>query len=90
MVICKEDHAFGQLGQFCHQLETLSADGNSHFELSFIMLLAGKAEIGQRDRIKVVVGEGDETKADAAKVDDLVDHAPMVALPGLLAVCAPD
>ena len=71
----EEDHVFGELGELCHEEETLGADGGELFELGDVVLLAGEAEVGEGDGIEVVVGEGDEAEADAAEVDDLVDDA---------------
>ena len=47
-------------------------------------------EIGERHRIEVVVGEGDEPEAAAPQFDDLVRSPLDAALARLLAVGAPD
>ena len=47
-------------------------------------------EVGQRDRIEVVVGQRDEAEPAPAQLDDLCDDGIDAALPRLLAVGAPD
>ena len=86
----EEDHVFGELGQFGHEEEAFGADGGELFEFGEVVLFAREAEVGEADRVEVVVGEGDEAEADLAEVDDLVDDGLEGALPGLLAIGAPD
>ena len=86
----EEDHVPGELGELGHELEALLADGGELFEFGGIVLFAGKAEVGEGDRVEVVVGQGDEAEAATAEVDDLVDDGLELTLAGLLAVCAPD
>ena len=51
-------------------------------ELRRVRAARGHAQVFERDRIEVVVGERDEAEAAPAQLDDLVDHRVDVALRG--------
>src|SRR5574340_406848 len=53
-------------------------------------LLRCQAEVGQGHGIKVVVGQGYKTEAQAPKLDDFFNHSVRGALPRPLAIRPPD
>ena len=79
-----------QIRQPLHQLESLFADGLQFLDLMLVALPLGVLDVGERDRVEVVVGQRDETESQAAQRHDLLDHHIGGALPRLLAVGAPD
>src|SRR6185312_12378166 len=66
------------------------AQGLQFLEADGIILLRRQAEIGEGHRIKVVVGQGYETEAQAAQLHDFLDHSVRGTLPGPLAIRPPD
>ena len=61
----------------------------SSSNLAVLLLLPGQAQIGERHRIEVIVGQGDKAKAEPPQSYDLVDHALKLPLPGLLPIRSP-
>ena len=74
---------------------SISANRSSRIAVSSssfgqVVLLARQPQIGQRDRVEVVVGQRNEPEPQAPQVHDFVDHALVPPLPRLLPVGAPD
>jgi len=53
-------------------------------------LLPSQPQVGQRHRIEVVIGQGNKSKTDPPQINDFVDHALILALPGLLPIGPPN
>ena len=70
-------------------METLRADRRQLFKFGDIVLLPGQPNIGQRHGIEVIIGESDKAEADPAQINDFVDHALILPLPGLLPIGPP-
>ena len=85
----EEHHVVGQLREPAHQLEALGANRAQRLELRLVAAPRRHLQIGQRDRIEVVVGERDEPEPAAPQLHDLLDDAVAPALARPLAVGLP-
>ena len=91
MVICvKKTMSFGSLASSAISAVSLGAGFEKGGEFFRIILLAGEAEISQRDGVEVIVSEGDEAKSESTEINNFVDDFFEGALPRLLAIGAPD
>jgi len=71
----------GQPCELRHQLKALRADRRQLFDFGKIVLLPGQAQICQRYRIEIVIGQRDEAKAEAPQGYDFVDYFLVLPLP---------
>ena len=72
----REEHGVAwKLRQRRHELEPFGADTAQPIELARILAPRRHAQVLERHRIEVVVGEGDEAEAAPAQIDDLFDNA---------------
>src|SRR6202030_124877 len=55
-----------------------------------VVLLPRQAEVGERDGIEIVVGQGYESETDAAEDNDFVDDGLILPLARFLSVGTPD
>ena len=88
--LSEEHHVARQLREFSHQLEPLRAQRLECLELVRILAARGHVEVGQRDRIEVVIRQRDEPKPETPEGDDLLDHGVRGALARFLSVRPPD
>ncbi len=85
----KEHHVARQLREPRHQLETLGAQRFELRQARLVVLPPRHREVGQRDRVEVVVGQRNESVAAAAQLHDLTDDRVDDALSWLLPVGTP-
>ena len=86
----KEDHVIGKLGQARHEFEPLRPQG---FELSHsggVLLQPGQVQVGESDRVEIVISQGDKAKSQAAQLDHFFHDHIRGPLPGTLPIGAPD
>ncbi len=88
--LCEEHHVRRQLRQALHQLESLRAQRPKLLQPRHIVLALRHREVGQGDRVEVVVGERHETEAAPSKLQNLLDDDIHATLSRRLAVGAPD
>src|SRR3954469_62142 len=80
--LSEEHHVMWKLCELCHEEKAFGTDGGKLFEPGDVVLLAGEAEIGERNWIEIVVGQSDEAEAYPSQADDLVDDGLEGTLPG--------
>jgi hypothetical protein len=88
--LSKENHVVRQLCEARHQLEPFRPYGFQFIQPGSVLLPSRQVEIGQGNGIEVVVRQRDKTKAQPAQLHDFLDHGIGSALPGSLAIGAPD
>ena len=87
--LSEEHHVVGELREPSHQREALGANRAERLELRLVAAPRRHLQIGERDRIEVVVGELDEPEPAAPQLHDLLDDAVAPALARPLAVGLP-
>ena len=89
MICVKKFMSDGSFDELLHQREPLVANRLEAVVGRLVGAAIGHAQIFERDRIEIVVGERDEAEAAAAQLDELLDHRVGFADARLLAVGAP-
>src|SRR4051812_13553366 len=84
-----ENHLGGEFGQARHQLESVFTNRPKLIQLLLIVLPFGQSQIGQCDRVKIVVGQSDEAEPLATQFHDFSDNAVRSPLPWTLTIGAP-
>src|SRR5205823_1148452 len=85
----EEDHIFGQRRQTRHQLKTFVANGLQLCRSLEIILPLCQLDVRERNRVEVVISQGDEAITQPAQLDNFFQHCVGCPLPWFLAVCAP-
>src|SRR6185312_3260058 len=87
--LCEENHVIGELRQTRHQHEPLIPNGLQFVVARGVVLSLRQFQIGNRHRIKVVIGERDEAKAHPAQLYDFFYYYVGSSLPRALSVRPP-
>ena len=85
----EEDGVVGHLLERGHHFETLGANRLELFEMRRVLPPRGHAEVFERHRVEVVVGEDDEAEPFAPQRHHFLEHPIDRALPRALPVGAP-
>src|SRR5581483_1842721 len=87
--LSEENCVRGELCQAPHERKTLCPDQLQFIQPSRVVLLFSQPHIRQRYRIKIVVGECDETESQPPQLNDFIDHNVRRTLPRALPISSP-
>src|SRR5205085_1487839 len=87
--LSEENCVLGKLCQASHERKTLCPDRLQFIQSSRIVLLLSEPNIGERNRIKIVVGECDKPEAQPSELNDFLDHNVRRTLSRALSISSP-
>ena len=86
----KENRVVRELRQSRHQLKPFCANGSQLVQPGGIFLLRGQVQIGERDRIEVIIRQGNEAEPEAAQLNNFLEHYVRGALARFLSISPPN